>query len=116
MNGSSERVPRAIVDDDDLIAVEKTITHAFIMCNIFPLEICKSSIKHCIFGGDINKTELPTSFMAFIMPKEASIIQRFRCGILNEHEHAIMDILTEYSVFTKPTRSGVDILLEKAAK
>ena len=116
MDGSSERVPRTIVDDDDLVAVGKAITHAFIMCNIFPFEICKSSIKHCVFGGDINKTELLTSFMAFIMPKEASIIQRFRSGILNKDEDAIMDILTEYSVFTKPTRSNVDTLLEKAAK
>ena len=107
MDGSSERVPRTIVDDDDLVAVGKAITHAFIMCNIFPFEICKSSIKHCVFGGDINKTELLTSFMAFIMPKEA-------CP--NKDEDAIMDILTEYSVFTKPTRSNVDTLLEKAAK
>ena len=31
------------------------------------------------------------------MPKEASIIQRFRSGLLNEDADAIMDILTEYS-------------------
>ena len=104
MDGSSERVSRTIVDDDDLIAVGKAITHAFILCNIFPFEICKSSIKHCIFGGDINKTELLTSFKVFLMPKEASIIQRVRSGILNEDEDAIMNILTEYSVFTKPSR------------
>ena len=84
--------------------------------DIFPFEICKSSIKHCIFGGDISKTELLTSFMAFIMHKEASIVQRFRSEILIEDEDAIMDILTEYSVFTKPTRSNVETLLEKAAK
>ena len=98
MDGSNERVSCTFDDDDDLVVVRKAITHAFIMCNIFPFEICKSSIKHCIFGGDINKTELLTSFMAFIMPKEASI-QRFRSGILNEDEDAIMDILTKYSVF-----------------
>ena len=45
--------------------------------------------------------------MVFIMPKEASIIQRFRSGISNEDQDAIMDILTEYLVFTKPTRSNV---------
>ena len=87
MDGSSEHVPHTIVDDDDLVAVGKAITHAFIMCNIFPFEICKSSIKHCIFGGEINKTELLTSFVAFIMSKEASIIQHFRSGILNEDEY-----------------------------
>ena len=86
MDGSNERVPRNIVDDDDLVAVGKAITHAFIMYNIFPFEICKSSIKHCIFGGDISKSELLTLFMAFIMPKEASIIQSFRSGILNEDQ------------------------------
>ena len=75
MDGSHERVLCTFVDDDDLVVVRKAITHAFIMCNIFPFEICKSSIKHCIFGGDINKTELLTSFMTFIMPKEASIQQ-----------------------------------------
>ena len=116
MDGSNERVPRTIVDDDDLVAVRKTITHAFILCNIFTFEISKSSIKHFIFGGDINKTKHLTSFMAFIMPKEASIIQRFRSGILNDDEDEIMNISTEYSVFTKPTRSNVDTLLEKAAK
>ena len=76
MNGSNELVPCTTVDDDDLAAVGKAITHALIMC-IFPFEICKSSIKPCIFGGDINKTEPLTSFMAFMF-KEASIIQRFR--------------------------------------
>ena len=86
MDGSNELVPHTIVDDDDLVAVGKAITHAFIMCNIFPFEICKSSIKHCIFGGDIDQSELLTSFMAFIMPKETSIIQRFRSGILNEDQ------------------------------
>ena len=111
MDGSNERVPRTIADDDELVAVGKAITHAFVLCNIFPFEICKSSIKHCIFGGDINKSELLISFMAFIMLKEASIIQGFRSGILNEDEDAIMDILTEYSVFTKPTRSNVDTFL-----
>ena len=92
MDGSNERVSCTFVDDDDLV-VGKTITHASIMCNIFPFEICKSSIKHCNFGSDINKTELLTSLMAFIMPIEASI-QRFRSGILNEDEDAMMDILT----------------------
>ena len=53
--------------------------------------------------------------MALIIPKGASI-QRFRSGILNEDEEAIMDILTEYSLLTKSTRSNGDILLEKAAK
>ena len=116
LDGSNERVPRTIVDCNDLVAVGKAITHAFIMCNIFLFEICKSSIKHCISGGGINKSELLTSFTAFIMPKEASIIQRFRSRILNEDQDVIMDILTEYSVLTKPTRSNVDSLLEKAAK
>ena len=32
MDESSERVPRTIVDDDDLVAVGEAITHAFIMC------------------------------------------------------------------------------------
>ena len=54
--------------------------------------------------------------MAFVMPKEAGIIQRFRSGILNEGEGAIIDILTEYSAFAKPTRLNVDALLEKAPK
>ena len=54
--------------------------------------------------------------MAFIMPKEAGIIQPFQSGILNEDEDAIMDILTEYLLFTKPTRSNAVTLLGKAAK
>ena len=115
MDGSNERVPRTVVDGDDLVAIGKTIAHAFIICNIFPFQICKSSIKHCIFVVQINKTEVLTSFMGFIMPKEASI-ERFRSGILNEDEEAITDILTEHSVLTKSTRSNGDTLLEKAAK
>ena len=67
VDGSNERVPRIIVDDDDLVAVGKVITHASIMCNIFSFELCKSSIKHCIFGGDINKSELLTSFMLWYL-------------------------------------------------
>ena len=116
MDESNERVPRTIVDDDDLVAVGKAITYGFILSNTFSFEICKSSINHCIFGGDISKIELLTSFMAFIMPKEAGIIQPFQSGILNEDEDAIMDILTEYLLFTKPTRSNADTLLGKAAE
>ena len=78
------------------------------MRNIFLFEICKSCIKRCIIGGDINKTELLTLLMAFIMPKEASIIQYFRSGLLNKVEDVIMDTLTEYSVFAKSTSSNVD--------
>ena len=73
-NGSNEYVPRTIVE---LVAVGKAITHAFIMCNIFPFKICKSTIKHCIFGGDVNKTELLTSFMAFIYAQRSKYYPAF---------------------------------------
>ena len=116
MDGSNERVPSSIIDDDNLLVVGKAITHAFIMCNISVFEICKTSIKHCFFGDDICKTELVASFIAFIIPKEASIIRRLRSEILNEDEDAIRDILTEYSVFTKSTFLNVGTLLGKAAK
>ena len=115
MDGSTERVPRSNFDEEDLVITGKIITHAFVLCNIFPFEICKSSIKHCI-SGDINKSKLLTSFLSFIMPKEADIIQRFKSGSFNNNEDAIMDILQEYSVFAKPTLSNIDSLLEKAAK
>ena len=116
MDGCTERVPRSSIDDDELIIIGKVITHAFITCNIFPFEICKSSIKHCILGDHNNGSELLTSFMAFIMPKEATIIQCFRSGRLNDDQGAIIDILTEHSVFAMPNHANIDSLLEKAAK
>ena len=44
MDGSSERVSHIIVNEDDLVVVGKAFTHALIMCNTLPFEICKSSI------------------------------------------------------------------------
>ena len=85
MDGSSECVPHTIADNDDLVVACRK---SYYTCNY------KSSIKRCIFGGDINKTELLTLLMAFIMPKETSIIQYFWSGLLNKVEDAIMDILT----------------------
>ena len=97
MDRSNDLFSFIIVDKDNLVAVRKAITHEFILYNIFSIEIWKSSIKHCIFDGDINKSEVLTSFMAFIVSKEESIIQRFGSGILNKDQDVIMDILTEYS-------------------
>ena len=113
MDGSFQLVPQPNFDEDELSIVGEIITHAFLQCEVYPLEICKSSLKYCIFG-DVDFNELISSFMQFITPKEAEIIDKFKRGDMVDAQ-PIMDILTEYSIFSRPTPNNVSELLHRAA-
>ena len=49
MDGEHEKVPsKTNMDDDDLEISGKIITHAFIQFGIFPVKLCKCSMKSLI--------------------------------------------------------------------
>ena len=60
-------------------------------------------------------SELVSSFMQFITPTEANHILSFSKGQLTQHQ-PIMDILSDYSIFSLPTKDNVMKLVEKVAK
>ena len=114
MEGHTEKVPSPLFEEEELAILGTIITHAFVSHNIFPISLCKASIKKVLIG-DIADTELLASFMNFIAPREVDIVHQYRNGNI-KHAQAIVDILSEYSIFTQLTPDNVMSLMEKAAK
>ena len=116
MDGFSEKVPSQRFDDEDAEIFGKILTHAFVCFDIFPVGLSKSALNIAL-RNDVSDEELLGSFMQFIQPKEADIVNRFIKGVFEEKDcQAISDILFEYSIFTKPKQDNVLDLMKKAAK
>ena len=113
MDGSFERVPSSNLDEEELEIIGKIINHGFIQYNIFPLELCKSTLKYSLFGL-VGNDELLASFIQFIPPIEAQLVQRYSKGEVSNNQ-PILDILCEYSIFELPTQKNVLQLCQKAA-
>ena len=114
MDGVFEKVPASNYDEEELEVVGKIITHAYILYNVFPVEICQSSIKYYILGT-VRDEELLKSFMQFLPSMEAEYIYKYRNNEWQDTQ-PILDILSDYSIFTKPTCTNVLDLMTKAAK
>ena len=110
MDGEHETVlSNTNMDEDDLEIIGKIITHAFIQYGIFPVKLCKSSLKKVLLGN-VSDEELLQSFMQFLPSRKAGLVETFFEIIIQP----IIDILSEYGVFEFPTSDNV--LMKKAAK
>ena len=114
MEGEFQCVPSHNFDEDELRTIGKIITHAFLQCNVFPFQISKSSLIYFI-GGSVSDAELLNTFLEFLPIKEASYINDFIRGEVNDIQ-PLVDILCEYKIPTNPTKENINQLLLKAAK
>ena len=90
------------------------IANAFIHYEIFPVKLCKASLKNILFGT-VNSSDLLSSFGSYLPNKETSLVQQFRQGS-NADVQAIIDILRENKIFVYPTIENIDRLLLQAAE
>ena len=65
MDGSSEKVPSSMQDDEELEVIGKIITHAYITYSVFPLQLCKATLKYYIYDV-VSGEELIQSFMHYL--------------------------------------------------
>ena len=80
---------------------------------IFPLQICSLTLKYYLFG-EVDENEILSSFFNFLPRNETELIKVF---IKNEGDvQPISDILTEYSIFTLPTKENVKGLCVRAGR
>ncbi|XP_057293371.1 uncharacterized protein LOC130621994 [Hydractinia symbiolongicarpus] len=114
MDGVMEKVPLDdCVDEEELEIIGSIVNHAFIQYAIFPLQLCKSTVKKLLFDR-VDKQQLLCSFLNFVKPYETETILRFS----KEEETSdqpIVDVLYSYNVFDKPKTNNVLALCLKAA-
>lgn len=68
-----------------------------------------------MFHSSSSDDELINSFLSFITPRECEIIKQCMNGEMT-HKQAIIDILSEYSIFDSPSPQNIETLIIKAAK
>ena len=56
-DGFNERVPSPLLDDKELETIGQIITHAYVLFELFPIELSKTALKHFLFE-DIDESEL----------------------------------------------------------
>ena len=109
--GESECV--LLVSVDSLETAGKIITTAFITKNIFPSQICHSSLMASLFN-EVTDDELFTSYLNYLPEREAEIILACKDGKY-VNKQAIIDILSESNIFTAPSPVNIKELCCRAA-
>ena len=113
MEGEFVKIPANRLDDDDLEIIGKIIHHAFVLYDIFPMQLSKAAFQYYLFDN-VDKNDLVESFLGFITPTEREMIENFGKDSVR-HKQAVMDILSDYSIFENPTDDNLTRLLEMAA-
>lgn len=81
--------------------------------NIFPLQICRASLKYNLYCN-ITDEELLSSFFEHLHERESLYIQKLIDGKTIEVQ-PIVDIFSEYGIFDRPTVKNIRELCIKAA-
>ena len=111
MDGNNQKVPSINLDDEDLVVVGKIINHAFVVANIFPIEISMASFYSVMFNVDDD--EILTTFLNFLTDREKRLIELFSQGESNNSQ-PMYDILLEYGITVTPTNANIMQLMTKA--
>ena len=96
-DGEFQRIPSNLNNVEYLKLILKIFTWGFIVSNVFPLQICKASLKYSFFESCTDE-ELFHSFMRFIPEQERTFLENLD-GKTNTQR--IIDLLSGYGVFTK---------------
>ena len=116
-DGCNERVPSPLLDDKELETIGQIITHAYVLFELFPIELSKTALKYFLFE-DVDESELFNSFLNYLPEREEEIIRSFSRSS-NNNVQGIVDIQSEYReyrVYSIPTPDNVTSLCVKAAR
>ena len=106
MDGVTEKVPLDnSIEEEDLEVIGNIIHHTFIQFGIFPLQLCKSTLKKLLLDH-VDKQQLLSSFMNFVTPYESDMILRFSKGE-ETNGQPVVDVLHGCKVYEKPTAENV---------
>ena len=114
MDGAFEKVPSGYLDEEELEIIGKIITHAFLTHGLFPVQICSCTLKYYLFNS-ISEDDIIASFLKFLPLKESDMIINFKSNY-NGNAQPILDILSDYSIFSTPTKENINQLSIKAGK
>ena len=112
MDGNNQKVPSIRLDDEELIVVGKIINHAFLISNIFPIEISMASFLSVLFQAE--DIEILTSFLDFLTDIEKQLIESLYSQESTRNTQPIYDILLEYGITNAPTKENIHQLMLKA--
>lgn len=114
-DGDCQKVPLTHLDPGELNNVGKALTHSFIQFGQFPVSLCEASLEHALFG-DVSDETLFYSFLHYLpMSERSMILQVVNKKYATNDVQPIVDVLSEYKVFDKPTNANIKSLCIRAA-
>ena len=105
MDGNNQKVPSIRLTDEELLIIGKIINHAFLVSNIFPIEISMVSFFSVMFHR-VDDEEILSTFLNFLTDSEKNLIEMFSQGV-SMNTQAMYDILLEYGIFVTPTSDNI---------
>lgn len=115
MEGCTQKVPMVNYEEAELEIVGKIITHAFLLYNIFPLQLSKCALKFNLYES-VADDDLVDGFMQYLPSEESEMLTRFKNSQAPASTQPIFDILSDYSIFTVPTKSNIIDLCKQSGK
>ena len=103
------------MDEEELITIGKIITHGYICYNVFPVQLSKCSLKYNLFNA-VEDVDLIEGFLQFIYERESKFFAKFKNENDKDCSDAILDVLSDFNIFTRPTVENIDTLASKAGK
>ena len=87
----------------------------FLQYGQFPVQLSRASLVKSLYGN-VDKEDLLQSFYSHLPSREVALIQRLMSSNNNIADvQPIIDILSEYQFFVKPTKDNIETLCLKAA-
>lgn len=95
--------------------IGRIITHQFIQCSSFPVQLARASIDQALFGN-VSEECLIDTFLKMLPLKESEMLSRTLEGRENPFPtDDVVDILDEYNIRTFPSQSNVKELIKSVA-
>ena len=67
-DGEFQRIPSNLNNVEELKLIGEIFTHGFIVSNVFPLQICKASLKYYLFESCTDEELFPVSYTHLTLP------------------------------------------------
>ena len=101
--GSSQFAVRIVPQmSDKYVALGRIITHQFLQCGTFPVQLARASVHHMLFGK-VSEECLLDSFLQLLPPKQRDIFAGALQGQRPFPLDEVIDVLDDHNVQTLPS-------------